>query len=80
MLNLWNFTEAEEKVKTMEDEYKIVKQREHSLTEEVDRLKKRISFYESKIQHSSYLKKNKGKIVYFSIYLAISELFWINYD
>lgn len=57
----FSFSEAEEKVNKMKEDYTKAKDREQSMVDEIDRLRKKIGFYESKSQHSSYLKKNKGK-------------------
>lgn len=60
------YTEAEEKVNKMKEDYTKAKEREQSLVDEIEKLRKKVNFYETKSQSSSYLKKNKGM---FSVYL-----------
>lgn len=78
LIYVFLLSEAEEKVNKMKEDYTKAKDREQSMVDEIDRLRKKIGFYESKSQHSSYLKKNKGKKSnFFLIFLPkkYSEIF-----
>lgn len=55
------FLEAEEKVNKTKEEYAKVKEKEESMIEEIDKLRKKLGFYENKIQNNSAFKKNKGE-------------------
>lgn len=46
----------------MKEDYTKVKEREQTLVDEIEKLRKKVNFYETKAQHNSYLKKNKGKL------------------
>lgn len=59
----------------MKEDYTKAKDREQSMVDEIDRLRKKIGFYESKSQHSSYLKKNKGKKSKFFYYQCTKVIF-----
>lgn len=77
LIYVFLLSEAEEKVNKMKEDYTKAKDREQSMVDEIDRLRKKIGFYESKSQHSSYLKKNKGKKAIFFNFLPkkYSEIF-----
>ena len=47
----------------MKEDYTKVKDREVSLVDEIEKLRKKVNFYETKAQHNSYLKKTKVKFI-----------------